>query len=127
MTGFLQPAPELMALLFIKKFVWLQALSLLAALRVLAGRGPSRGAALAALLLALAGIAVTLAPALGLSGGALAGAARLMAAGGGWPALLLPSALLALSGLLPGRRWRGIDLLHGAALLGLAGLWLWAA
>ena len=53
---FFEPSPLLLALIFVRTFVYLEVLALLALARGLIARGPARLAALLALLLALAGL-----------------------------------------------------------------------
>lgn len=119
-----QPAPELVLFLFVKKFVYLELLAVLALLRVILGRGLARWPALVALLLSLGGIATTFAPALGLNEGVVyVRAAQAMAGQGGLSALLVPSAVFLLCSLTPRARWRWIDAVHILLLLGLLGLW----
>lgn len=123
MNGF-EPAPELVAFFFVKKFVYLQLLAVLALLRVLVGRGIARWPALVTLLLSLGGIATIFAPALGLNEGAVyVSAAQMMAGQGGMSALLVPSAVFLLCSLTPRARWRWIDVVHILMLLGLLSLW----
>jgi len=123
-----QPDPVLIFFLFAKKFIYLEVLAVLALLRVVMGGGLARWPALAAMILALAGVATVVAPALGLNQGALyVSAARLMAGSGGVTALLVPSALFLISSAMPDARWRWLDLVHGALLIGLLGLWWWTS
>jgi hypothetical protein len=123
-----EPDPTVMAFFAYRRFVYLELLAVLALLRLIRGEGLSRWPAAVALLLCLGGIATTFAPALGLTDSALyARAARAMAGGGGMAALLVPSVLMAISALLPGARWKWIDLLHGLMLGALLGLWWWTS
>ncbi|MGR3495902.1 hypothetical protein [Citreimonas sp.] len=122
------PDPVVLAFFFIRKFVYLEVLAVLALTRVIVGGGLSRWPALVALALCLGGILTTFAPALGLTGTPLyAWSARAMAGGGGMAALLLPSVLMAISAVLPGARWKWLDLVHAAMLAGLLGLAWWTA
>lgn len=125
MNSFFEPDPVVLAFFFAKKFLWLELLALLALLRGIVGRGPSRLAALTALTLCIAGIVTSFAPALGLTGPVYARAAQVMAISGGMVAVLVPSAVLGLSAVLPGARWRWIDAVHGLALIGFLGVWWW--
>lgn len=128
MNSFLQPDPVLLGFIFLKKFVYLELLAVLAALRVLLGGGLARWPAAATLVLALAGVATILAPMAGLNHGAVyASAARAMSGSGGLTALLVPSALFVISALLPGVRARWIDIVHSVMLTGLLGLWWWTS
>jgi hypothetical protein len=123
-----QPDPVILFFLFAKKFVYLEVLTILTLLRVVLGRGLARWPALAALTLALGGVATVFAPAAGLNAGPLyVSAAQLMAGNGGISALLVPSALFFISTITPGARGRWIDVLHGAMLIGLLGLWWWTS
>lgn len=120
-----EPSPFLLGFLIFKRFVFLELIAALALVRVLRASGPSRLAALAALVLAVLGCAVLLAPMAGTPQGALyASAARLMATGGGVVPLLVPSVVLAISAYLPRRDQRGIDFAHIALLCVLVGLWI---
>ncbi|SMX36124.1 hypothetical protein [Maliponia aquimaris] len=126
MMPLFQPDLVVLGFLIAKKFVYLEVLAVLAAIRVLAARGAARGFALLALLAALAGVATILAPAAGLTSGPLyVSAARFMSLGSGMVPLLTASALLLLSALAPGARWRWIDRVHVAMLLVFLGLWWW--
>lgn len=121
----LEPSPILLAFLFFKRFLFLELVAVLALARIIRASGPSRWAALLALVLAVLGAIVLLAPAAGLTGGALlAGAAQFMATGGGIAPLLIPSLCLIVSAGLPGRRGRALDIAHVVLLIVLFGLWL---
>ena len=121
---FFEPSPLLLALIFVRTFVYLEVLALLALARGLIARGPARLAALLALLLALAGLALAFAPALNLNQGPVfAMASQAMTRGQGLPALLLASAPLLVSAVLPGRRAAWIDALHVILIGTLLGLW----
>ncbi|WP_323769130.1 hypothetical protein [Antarctobacter sp.] len=123
-----QPDPVILFFLFAKKFLYLEVLAVLAALRLIKGRGLSRWPALATFVLAIAGVVTVFAPAAGLNDGAIyASAVRTMAKQGGITALLVPSALFLVSGLSPDARWRWIDVVHGGMLVGLLGLWWWVS
>ncbi|WP_421904346.1 hypothetical protein [Mameliella sp.] len=128
MNGIFQPDPVVLFFLFAKKFLYLEVLAILAAIRVIKGQGLARWPALAALALSLAGVATVLAPAVGLNDGVVyASAARTMAQNGGITALLVPSGLFLISSVTPGARWRWIDLVHGLMLAALLGLWWWTS
>lgn len=123
-----QPDPVILFFLFAKKFLYLELLMGLAALRLILGRGLSRWPALVAFALALGGVITVFAPAVGLNDGPLyASAARTMAGQGGITALLVPSAVFLISTLSPDARGRWIDVIHGGMLLGLLGLWWWVS
>jgi hypothetical protein len=128
MSALFEPNPILLAFLALKTTFYLPAVLLLALLRVTLARGPARVAAGLALLVAGLGIAARFGPPLlGLSGGALAQAAYGLAnAASGMGMVLAATALLALSGLLPGRRWLVIDAAHGLLVAALFLLW-WLA
>ncbi|WP_425098486.1 hypothetical protein [Tropicibacter sp. S64] len=120
--NFLQPDPVLLWFLFFKAFIYLEVLAVLALIRVLRDPGPARWPALAALVLALAGLAVIFAPAAGLNSGPLyLRADGLMRHGGGLTALLFPSAFFVLSGFLKTSRKRWLDAAHTLLLLTLLG------
>lgn len=120
-----EPSPILLAFLLFKRFIFLELVAALALVRVLRAGGPSRWAAAGALVLAVMGCAILLAPVAGTPQGALYGsAARLMALGGGMLPLFVPSLLLAISAYLPGRDLRGIDIAHIVLLWVLVGLWI---
>ncbi|MGP6085943.1 hypothetical protein [Antarctobacter jejuensis] len=128
MNSYFQPDPVILFFLFAKKFIYLEVLAVLAAVRLFMGRGLARWPALVTLLLALGGVATVLAPATGLNSGPLyASAARIMAGSGGITALLVPSAVFLLSALTPGVRARWIDVVHVLMLIGLLGLWWWTS
>jgi len=121
----LEPSPILLAFLIFKRFIFLELVAALALARAMRASGPSRWAAVVALVLAVCGAIVLLAPAAGLTGGAVAGAAaRFMNMGGGIVPMLIPSLALAVSAYLPGSRGRGLDIAHLGLLVVLFGLWL---
>lgn len=123
---FFEPSPVLLAFIFYKKFIFLEALVVIALLRVIGGRGIARWPALAAFLLAAGGVATVFAPAAGVASGPLyVAAAQAMAEGGGMAALLVPSVMFLVSSLTPSARWRWIDIVHILLLLTLVGLWWW--
>ncbi|SNR58419.1 hypothetical protein [Puniceibacterium sediminis] len=120
-----EPNPTLIALIFVKRFVFLELLLVLALVRSAAGRGPSRLLALAVLLLCAAAILTTFAPALGLTTHPWYGpAARMLAQGQGLTVPLTLSAVFFVSAFLPVRRLWLLDWLNGALVLGLLGLWI---
>ncbi|MBE9636431.1 hypothetical protein [Salipiger mangrovisoli] len=120
-----EPSPLLLALIVFKSFVYLECLALLALTRGLFGRGPSRLAALVTLALAALGILESIAPLYAAAHASLLPTlSRFLAWQQGAPALLLASLPLALSAVLPGRRFRAIDILHMILLAALLGLWL---
>ncbi len=116
----LPPEPVVLTFLFVNKHVFLQVLALLALARVFLGEGLARWPALASLVMALGGLVAVFAPESGVTMGPITIAA---AQGAGMTALLLPSAVFAVSYVLPRARWRWMDALHALMLLGLLGLW----
>lgn len=128
MSSFFEPDPVHLFFFFGKKFLYLEVMALLSALRVIRGEGLARWPALAALVLAVSGTITVFAPAISLNTGPLyASAAHTMASQGGMTALLVPSALFVLSAITPGARWRWLDVVHGLMLAGLLGLWWWVS
>ncbi|MDP5366733.1 MAG: hypothetical protein NWT12_10620 [Paracoccaceae bacterium] len=125
MSTLFEPSPVLLAFIAFKASVYLPVVLLLALLRSVLGRGPSRLWAIAAAVIAALGIAARFAPPLlGLTGGRVAQIAHdIVNAGGGMVILLAASAPLILSRSVPGWRWRGIDALHGVLMAALAVLW----
>ncbi|SFQ52003.1 hypothetical protein SAMN05421853_10830 [Roseivivax halotolerans] len=124
MESAFQPDPLLMALIFAKRFIYLEVLFGLALLRLVLAKGRSRlVAGLVAALCALF-ILVTFAPALGLQTNEYyPPLARLLAAGQGLRVPLALSALFFVSAILPSRARRWIDVAHIALLAGFLGLW----
>lgn len=125
MSPIFAPSPVLLAFVLFKTTLYLPAVAVLALIRVLTATGASRGLAALALLVALLGIAARfLPPFLGLSGGApMQAASWIVHAGGGMVIALAASVPLALSGMVAGRRWWGIDAMHGLLVAGLFLLW----
>ena len=109
--SFFEPSPVLYAFLFVQSFLYAPVIALLALTRLAVGHGPSRLWALTAAALALGAMFLQFGPATRVAGG--------------MALPLAPSLALAVSALVRGRRWRGIDWLHGLALLGFVGLFLW--
>ncbi len=128
MPGFLEPTPVVLFYFALKTFGYLMALLPLAAVRGVVARGLSRGLALAALAVALVGLAAQFGPAaVGLYTGPVYRASfAISGAGGGLALPLLASLCLAGSGLVAGARWRVVDFLHGALFAILIGAW-WLA
>ncbi len=126
--SFFEPDPVLLAFIFIKKFVYLEVLAVLAFVRVIVGRGIARWPALVTFVLALGGVATVFAPAAGLNEGPVyASAAQMMAESGGMAALIVPSVVFLVGSVMPNARWRWIDALHVLMLLGLLGIWWWTS
>jgi hypothetical protein len=125
MNALFEPSPVLLAFIALKASIYLPVLLLLALLRSVLGRGPSRLWALMAVGIAVLGIAARFAPPLlGFTGGSVAQIAyAIVNAGGGMAILLAASAPLILSGVVAGRRWRGIDALHATLIAALIVLW----
>ncbi len=125
MSSFLQPDPVILSFLAYKQVIYLEALVLFALLRAVLSRGASRLAALAALLLAALFVAAKwLPPSFNLSSGPLVllgGWVRTSL--GGMTAPILCSLLLLAAAVLPGRRFWGIDAIHGLGFAALLGLW----
>lgn len=120
-----QPSPVLLGFIFVKKFLYLQVLGLLAVPRLVLARGAAQALALAVVCIGVAATYVAFAPALGAnSGRAYSLGAQVLAMAGGMLVPLVASALLALSAALPNRRAGWIDRLHLVALAGLIGLWV---
>lgn len=119
-----QPDPMLLAFLSVKKFAYLEALAVLALARIFVGQGLSRWMAGFALLIALAGSLTVFAPMLGLAqGAAYAFGARALTFGQGMSVLMLASGFMLLSAILPVARWRLLDVLHLAMIVGIWGFW----
>ena len=127
--SFFEPDPVVLTFLFIKKFLYLEVLAVLALIRVVVGRGIARWPALVTLIMAAAGTVTVIAPAFGWNQGALyASAAQLMAAGGGgMAALIVPSMVFLICSITPRARWRVIDWFHLAMLAGIVILWWWTS
>lgn len=125
MNAFFEPSPVLLAFIAMKASIYLPVVLLLALLRSVLGRGPSRLWALVAVGIAALGIAARFAPPLlGLTGGSVAQIAYdIVNAGGGMVILLAASAPLMMSRCVQGWRWRGIDALHSLLIAALAVLW----
>lgn len=120
-----EPSPVLLAFIFVQRFVYFELLAVLALLRLGVGRSAARIPALIVLVICCAAIFATFAPALNLQSVPVYGdIARLMALGGGLILPLVASGLFATSLLIPKRRWRWIDVVHGIAVLAFLGLWL---
>jgi hypothetical protein len=128
MNSLFEPNPILLVFLALKTTIYLPALLVLALLRALVAKGPARIFAIIAIAVAVLGITARFAPPLlGLSGGALSQIAYSIAnAGGGMVIALAASVPLALSAVLPGRRWFFLDALHGLLVSALFLLWMLA-
>ncbi|MFU8880930.1 MAG: hypothetical protein ACNA7Q_01075 [Rhodobacterales bacterium] len=128
MTGLFEPNPILLAYLALKTTLYLPVILALALLRVLIATGPARAMAGVAIAVAVLGIAARFVPPMiGLSGGTLAKSAYAVANAGGGMAIVLAASLpLAISAVLPGRRWRVLDALHVLLISALFVMWLLA-
>jgi hypothetical protein len=128
MTAFFEPNPILLAYLALKTTLYLPVILALALLRTLMATGPARALAGVAIAVAVLGIAARFAPPMiGLSGGTVAKSAYAIANAGGGMAIALAASLpLAISAVLPGRRWPVLDALHGLLVSALFLMWLLA-
>ncbi len=122
----LEPSPVLIAFLLLKSYFYLPAILLLALLRAGVGHGGwVRMAAGLAAAVAIVGMAARFGPSVfGLySGGIYMAAFEVSNLGGGMGMPLLASACLGLAAVLPGARWRVLDVLHAVLLAALIGAW----
>lgn len=128
MSALFEPSPILLAFIALKTTLYLPVVLLLALVRAVVGHRASRYLAIAAVLIAALGVAARFAPPLlGLTGGTVAQVAHAIAnAGSGMIVPLAASLPLAVSAVVPGRRWIGIDALHGLLIAALFVLW-WLA
>ena len=120
MPEFLQPDPVLLTFFALRRLAVLPILACLALARTIGGRGSARILGALAFGLALAGLAAEwLPPLLGLHSGPVAGALSVWRNwGSGFAALALPAAALLASGLPQTARWRWIDWLAWALVIG---------
>lgn len=127
MESLLRPPPEVLAFLTLKKFLYLEILLILALMRSFAARDAARWAALGSVLLVLLGLTVQFGPSVtGASGGRLYQASfTVVNAVQGIALPIAASIPLALSAILPGRRWWGIDAAHLVLIAALMVLWVW--
>lgn len=127
MPSFLEPDPILLAFFAIKQGIYLEGLILFAALRTLLAQDTARRCAAIALFLSAIFVASKwVPPVIGLSQGPvflLGGWVRTSL--GGMSAPLICSGLLIAAAFVRGRRYWGLDLLHGLAFAGLIGLWIY--
>lgn len=128
MNSLFEPNPILLAFLAMKTTVYLPALLLLAVVRAFVAKGPARVFAIIAIAVAVLGLAARFGPpVLGLSGGTLSQIAYDMVnAGGGMAILLVATVPMALSAILPERRWPVLDALHALLVAALFLLWMLA-
>ncbi len=123
--SFFEPNYTVLAFLFIKKFLFLEVIAVLALLRLALGPGVARVSGGVALVLALAGIATIFAPAVGLNSGAVyAAAAQSMNHGAGMTALLVPAGVLIVGAITRNRRGGWVEVLAALSTVGLIGLWI---
>jgi hypothetical protein len=128
MNSLFEPNPILLAFLAMKTTVYLPTLLLLAVVRAFVAKGPARVFAIIAIAVAVLGLAARFGPPmLGLSGGTLSQIAYDMVnAGGGMAILLAATVPMALSAILPERRWPVLDALHALLVAALFLLWMLA-
>lgn len=128
MTPLFEPSPFLLAFLLLKTSVYLPVIAVLGALRALGSSEQARAWGILAIVIATAGLAARFGPGLlGLTGGTTAQAAYAVAnAGGGMVMALAASVPLAVSAVMPGRRWLWVDGLHILLISALFVLWLLA-
>ncbi|ROT98595.1 hypothetical protein [Histidinibacterium lentulum] len=128
MSSFLQPDPIILVFIAAKQGVYLLLLLPLTLVRSVVASRAARAAGLVALTLCVLGLAARYLPeVLGVyQGPAFRAAGAWRNFGGGLGMNLAASAALIASAVLPGRRWWGIDVLHGLLLAGLLGLWVYS-
>ena len=123
--SFFEPSPVLLAFIFVQRFVFFEVLGVLALLRLIVGAGLARLSALIVTVICGIAIAATFAPALNMTSVPFyPEAARLLAMGGGTTLPVIASAIFATCMLIPARRWRWIDIVHGIGVLAYLGLWV---
>lgn len=121
-----EPGPVFLLFIALKAYTYLPLVMALAVLRVAAGRGAwVRGLAAMAAAVALTGVAARFGPPLTrhYTGPVAQIADRIVGLGGGMALPLVASALLGLSAVPRGARWRLVDALNGVLVLVLLGLW----
>ena len=124
MPSFMEPNYPVLVFLFAKKFLFFQAVFLLAVLRVFMARNWSQALSLVTALLAGWLCIHLLGPGLGVYNLPFAPQTYgVINAMNGMAAPLAISALFGLSGVVPTPKWRLVDWLHLLALVGLLGLW----
>lgn len=128
MSSFLQSDPIILAFIAAKQGIYLLLLLPLVLVRSVVARRAARAAALVALVLCVFGLAARYLPEiLGVyQGPAFRAAGAWRGFWGGLGMNLAASAALLASGVLPGRRWWGIDAVHLLLLAGLLGLWVYS-
>ena len=124
MPSFMEPNYPVLVFLFAKKFLFFQAVFLLAVLRVFMARNWSQALSLVTVLMAGWLCIHLLGPGLGAYNLPFAPQTyAVINAMNGMAAPLAISALFCLSGMVPTPKWRLVDWLHLLALVGLLGLW----
>lgn len=128
MTPIFEPSPLLLAFLLLKTSLYLPAIVVLGGLRALGSSEQARAWGILAVVVAVLGLAARFGPGLlGFAGGPVAQAASAMtAAGDGMAMAMAGSVPLAVSALMPGRRWLWVDALHILLISALFVLWLLA-
>ncbi|MGX9353821.1 hypothetical protein ACS3SW_01270 [Roseobacteraceae bacterium S113] len=125
--SFFEPSPALYAFLFIQTFLFVPVVIALSVARFAVAKGPSRLLAFGAVVVGALVLFLQFGPALlGLYEGMLpqiAGQATRALSGMALP--LAPSAVLVASGMVAGRRWFAIDVVHFLCIAGFAGLYAW--
>ncbi|MEP5152702.1 hypothetical protein [Planktotalea sp.] len=132
LTSFFEPSPTLLAFLLIKTFFYVEFVGALALIRSNSAKGPSRIAAILALLVALIGVAAKYLPALegfadtdaGLFASTLVHQGVLNE-GSGMALPFAVSTLFGLSCVLKGRRWWVLDVIFAIAACAFFGLWIY--
>lgn len=128
MRGFPAPDPYLLAFFTYRELFFVELVSLLALVRLIVARGPSRRLAGLAFGFGLLAVAVKYGPVVfGLYEGVLTHAASFWRyAAGGYLMVLLPSGVFLASAATRGHRWWGLDALHGLLIAAFLGLWGYA-
>lgn len=126
MEEFFAPNVWVLGFLVLKKFLYVEIVALLALIRAFSARGPARWIAGLAFLVAMTGVAATFGPPMMniWSGPLYVQSQSVLNAAGGFGAIFAASVVLALSGVVPGRRWPAIDLVHGLLFAVFAALWV---
>lgn len=121
----LQPNYTILTFLMIKTFFYTELIGLLGLIRALSASRASAWAGAGAFLIGAIAIAAKYVPRLAnLTGTEIArSAAHVVNAGEGMALPLAATLILALSAILPGRRWWGIDALHVICAAIFFGLW----
>lgn len=124
--SFLQPPPEVIAFLTLKKFIYIELIAILAILRIFTAASLSRAMAVVCLAVCLIGIGANFLPLVpSMNTGPLAVEAQYLT--GLLTGMFLPmlaSLTFAITAVLPGARLQRLDALHGVFLAILLGLWM---